>query len=78
MSWGVFRVYFWGVGLGCHEDPVCRVEDPLSGVHFEDVDGGMLWVCVEGVPRCNGYFHPGGGGNVGWPCGAGFDRCGRG
>ena len=36
-SWGVFRVYFWVVGLGCHEDSLCPVEDPQLGVRFEDV-----------------------------------------
>ena len=41
-SWGVFWVYFWGVGLGRHEDSVCPVEDPPLGVRFEDVDGGLL------------------------------------
>ena len=25
-SWGVFRVFFWGVGPGRHEDSVCPVE----------------------------------------------------
>ena len=59
-SWGVFRVYFWGVGLGRHEDSVCPVEDPPLGVRFEDVEGGMLGGRVKGVPRCDGYFHPGG------------------
>ena len=41
-SWGVFCVYFRGVGLGRHEDSVCPVEDPPLGVRFEDVDGGLL------------------------------------
>ena len=40
--WGVFRVYFWGIGLGRHEDSVCPVEDPPLGVRFEDMDGGLL------------------------------------
>ena len=48
--WGVFRVYFWGAGLVRHEDPVFPVEEPPSGVRFEDVDRGMLGRCVEGVP----------------------------
>ena len=30
----VFPVYFWGVGLGRHEDSVCPVEDPTLGVRF--------------------------------------------
>ena len=59
-SWGVFRVYFLGVGLGRHEDSVSSVEDPPLGVRFEDVDGGMLGWHVQGVPRCDGYFYPGG------------------
>ena len=59
-SWGVFRVYFRGVGLGRHEDSVCPVEDPPLGVRFEDVDGGLLGGGVQGVPRCDGQFHPGG------------------
>ena len=52
--WGVFRVYFRGIGLGRHEDSVCPVEDPPLGVRFEDVDGGLLGGRVQGVPRCNG------------------------
>ena len=40
--WGVFRVYFPGIGLGRHEDSVCPVEDPRLGVRFEDVDRGLL------------------------------------
>ena len=52
--WGVFGVYFSGVGLGRHEDPVCPVEDPLLGVRFEDVDGGSLRGRVQRVPRCDG------------------------
>ena len=59
-SWGVFRVYFGGVGLDRHEDSVCPVEDPPFGVRFEDVDGGLLGGGVQGVPRCDGYFYPGG------------------
>ena len=55
--WGVLGVYFRGVGLGRHEDPVCPVEDPPLGVCFEDVDGGSLGRCVEVVPRYDGYFH---------------------
>ena len=58
-SWRVFRVQFWGVGLTCHEDLVCPVEDQPLGVRFEHVDGRMLGGCVEGVPRGDGYFHPG-------------------
>ena len=41
-SSGVFRVYFWIVDLGRHEDSVCPVEDPTLGACFEDVDGGSL------------------------------------
>ena len=59
-SCGVFQVYFRGVGLGRHEDPVCPVEDPPLGVRFEDVDGRIMVGCVEGVPRCDGSFHSGG------------------
>ena len=59
-SWGVFPFYLRCVGLGRHEDSVCRVEDPPLGVRFEDVDGGLLGWCVQGVPRCYGYFYPGG------------------
>ena len=29
-------------------------------VCFEDVYGGWLGVCVEGVQRCDSYFHSGG------------------
>ena len=47
--WGVFRVYFRGIGLGRHEDSVCHVEDPPLGVRFEDVDGGLLGGHVQGV-----------------------------
>ena len=53
-SWGVFRVYLRGVGLGRHEDSVCPVEDPPYGVRFEDVDGRLLGGDVQGVPRCDG------------------------
>ena len=52
-SWGVFRVYFWTVGLGRHVDSVWPVEDPPLGVGFEDVDGGLLGGRVQGVPRCD-------------------------
>ena len=40
--WGVFQVFFRGIGLGRHEDSVCPVEDPPLGVRFEDVDGGLF------------------------------------
>ena len=50
---GVLGVYFWGKGLGRHQDPVRPEEDPPLGVCFEDVD-------VEGIPQCDGYFHSGG------------------
>ena len=53
-SWGVFRFYFRGVGLGCHEDSVCPVEVSPLGVRFDDVDGGLLGERVQGVPRCDG------------------------
>ena len=53
-SWGVFRVYLRGVGLGRHEDTVCPVEDPPLGVRFEDVNCGLLGGDVQGVPRCDG------------------------
>ena len=53
-SWGVFGVLFRGVGLGSHEDSVCPVEDPPSGVRFEDEDGGLFGGGVQGVPRRNG------------------------
>ena len=49
-SWGAFRVFLRGVGLGRHEDSVCQVEDPPLGVRFEDVDGGLLGGGVQGVP----------------------------
>ena len=52
--WGVFRVYFRAVGLGCHEDSVFPVENPPLGVRFEDVDGGLWGGRVQGVPRCDG------------------------
>ena len=51
---GVFRVYFWAVGLGCHEDSECPVEDPPLGVRYEDMDGGLFGGRVQGVPRCDG------------------------
>ena len=56
--WGVFRVYFRGIGLGRHEDSACPVEDPPLGVRFEDVDGRLLGGRVQGVPGCDGYFYP--------------------
>ena len=56
-SQGVIWVFSWCVGLGCHEDPVSPVVYPPLGVCFEDVDGGSLRGCIEGVPRWNGYFH---------------------
>ena len=58
--WGVFRVYLRAVGLGRHEDFVCPVEDPPLGLRFEDVDGRLLGGGVPGVPRCDGWFYPGG------------------
>ena len=58
-SWGVFWVYFWGVGQDRHEDSVCPVQDPPMGVRFEDVDGGLLGGRVQGVPRRDGQFYPG-------------------
>ena len=51
---GIFRVYLRGIGLGRHEDSVCPVEDPPFDVRFQDVDGGLLGGCVQGVPRCDG------------------------
>ena len=48
-SCGVFRVYFWGVGLDRHEDSVCAVEDPPLGVRFEDVNGGLLGGRAQGA-----------------------------
>ena len=48
-SWGFFPVFFWGVGLGRHEDSVCPVVDPPLGVRFEDVDGRLLGGRVQGV-----------------------------
>ena len=59
-SWGVFWVYFRGVGLGHHEDSVCPAEDPPLGVRFEDVDGGFFWGRVQDVSRRDGQFYPGG------------------
>ena len=53
-SWGVFRVYFLGVGLGRHEDSVCPEDDPPLGVCFEDVDGGFFRGGVQVVPRRDG------------------------
>ena len=41
-SWGVWRVYLRGVGLGRHEDSLCLVEDPPLGVRFENVNGRLL------------------------------------
>ena len=52
--WGVFRVFFRGIGLGRHEDSVCPVGDPPLGVCFEDVDGRLYGGRVQGVPRCDG------------------------
>ena len=49
----VFQVYFWGVGVGRHEDSVCPVEDPPLGVRF-DVDGRLLGGRVQGVPQRDG------------------------
>ena len=53
-SWGVFRVYFRGVGLGRHEDSVCPVDDLPLGVCVEDMDGGLLGGRIQAVPRRNG------------------------
>ena len=53
-SWGVFWVYFSGVGLGCHEDSVCPVEGPPLGVRFEDVDSRLFRGRVQGVHRRDG------------------------
>ena len=39
---------------------MCPVEDQPLGVRFEDVDGGLLRGRVQGVPRCDGSFYPGG------------------
>ena len=39
---------------------MCPVEDPSLGVRFEDRDGGLLGGCVQGVPRWDGWFYPGG------------------
>ena len=59
-SWGVFRVHFRVGGLARHEDSMCPVGDPPLGVRFEDVDGGLLGWRVQGVPRRDGSFYPGG------------------
>ena len=48
--WGVFWVYFRGIGLGRHEDSVCPVDNRPLGVRFEDVDGGLLGGGAQGVP----------------------------
>ena len=53
----VFRVSFWCVGLAGHEEPLCAVEYAPLGFCIEDVDGGLLGVCGEGVPWCDGYFN---------------------
>ena len=53
-SRGVFQVYSWGVGLGRHEDSVCRVENLPFGVSFDDMDGGLLGGRVQDVSRCDG------------------------
>ena len=66
--WGVFGVYFRGVGLGCHKDSVCPVEDPPLGVRFEDVDGGLLGG-VSRVSTMRWLVLSWRGGGVGWPCG---------
>ena len=69
-SWGVFWVYFWSVGLGCHEDSVCPVEDPTLGVRFEDADCGLLG---GGVSRVS---HDAMAGSIleGWRCGVALRR----
>ena len=59
-SRGVFRDYVRGVGLGRHEDPLCPMQHPPLGVRLEDVDGGLLGRCVEGVPWGDGNLHSGG------------------
>ena len=43
-AWGVFRIYFRGIGLGRHEDSVCPV-----GARFEDVDGGLSRVSYNAM-----------------------------
>ena len=53
-SWGVFWVFFRGVGLGCHVNSLGPVEDAPLRVRFEDVDGGLLGGRVQGVPRRGG------------------------
>ena len=76
--WGVFRVYFRGIGLGRHEDSVCPVDDPPLGVRFEDVDSGLLGGACLGCPTMRWLVVSWRGGGVGGPCGLGVDRCGRG
>ena len=56
---GVIRVYFRGVGVGCHKDPLCPVEYPPLGVRLEDLDGGLLGGCAEGVPWGDGSLPSG-------------------
>ena len=57
-SWGVFRVYLRGVGLGPNEDSVCPVEDPLLGVR--PFSPGKLHPLLEGKDlkndRAKNYF----------------------
>ena len=77
-SWGVFRVYFCGVGLGRHGESVCPVDEPQLGVRFEDVDGRLLGGGCPGCPTTRWLVLSWRGGGVKWPCGVGVDRCGRG
>ena len=76
--WGVFWVYFRGIGLGRHEDSVCPVEDLPLGVRFEDVDGGLFGGACPGCPTMRWLVVSWRGGGAGGPCGLGVDRCGRG
>ena len=52
--WGVFRVYFRGIGLGRHEESVCPVEDPHRASALRMWMAGCWGGGVQGVPRCDG------------------------
>ena len=47
VPWGVFRVYFRGIGLGRHEDSVCPVEDH----HWASALRMWMAGCWGGVSR---------------------------
>ena len=72
-SWGALGVYFWVLGLGCHEHPSCPVQDQPLGIRFEDVDGRKAGGVRRGCPMLRRLCPFGTGKGVGWPSGGGVD-----